>query len=128
MAFYEYGCKDCRLKFQLQKPFSQSKEDAPCPECGQPSKRLLSEFSHFSAIAPGTGAKIRDGAMEKKWNSQRKSEDFDKKNPDPLKRWRKEREKACDKGPEAWTEYANEQKAKETKKETYGENWLGREV
>ena len=128
MPFYEYGCHDCRLKFQLQRPVTEYKEDGLCPECGKLTKKLMSNFSHHSTFAPDSGVKLKERHDDKKSEKMSWAKDYDRKNPDPLKSWRKEREQACDKGPEAWVEEANEKKAKEKKKETYGENWLGREV
>jgi hypothetical protein len=59
--------------------------------------------------------RAKDKADEKMWLSQRKMEDDKIKNPDPLASWRKEREQACGKGPEAWVEWAKEEVARKEK-------------
>ncbi len=128
MPIYEYGCHKCKESFTMVRPVAESKEDAICPKCNGEAKRLLSQFSNYSASAPDNAFVVKDKMEGKKWDKMRYAEDWDKKNPDPLKRWRDERQEACGKGPEAWVEYANEEKAKEKKKETYGDNWLGREL
>ena len=128
MPIYEYGCRNCKEIFTLVRPVSESKEKGICPKCKGEANRLLSQFSNYSASAPDDALVIKDKMEDKKAEKMRFAEDWEKKHPDPLKKWREERQKACGKGPEAWIEYAKEEEAKKKKKETYGENWLGREV
>lgn len=128
MPIYEYLCPACNKRFELVRSRSEANLGAPCPECEASAERVISGFSHFAATPANSAVRAKDNADEKMWISKRKVEDMEKKNPDPLKKWREEREKACDKGPEAWVEYANEEKAKEQKKKDYGEGFLGREV
>ena len=128
MPFYEYLCPSCDNKFTLMRSFSNHDKEARCPECDGLGKRLLSEFSHHSTLAPGSPEKGADKQKERTWKGDRFIEDQKIKNPDPLKKWREERCKTLGYGQEKWTEWANEETAKEKKKETYGEKWLGREV
>lgn len=45
MPVYEFMCDDCGIKFE--KLFRQVTDDAaPCPECGEPARRLVSEVNH----------------------------------------------------------------------------------
>ena len=127
MPIYEYLCPGCECKFELMRPRSESKLGSACPQCGGNADRSLSAFSHYSAFAPNSMEKQRDIANEKMWKSQRKLEDNERKNPDPLKPWREERQKTLKVGPEKWTEWAKGEQGKKQKKKDYGENWLGRE-
>ena len=128
MPIYEYCCPACKKNFELIRSRSAANLGAPCPDCEASADRVISGFSHFAATPSSSPLQTRDKANEKMWLSKRKSEDWAKKNPDPLKKWRDEREKSCGKGPEAWVEYSNQEKAKDQKKKDYGEGWMGREV
>jgi len=120
MPIYEYLCTGCENKFNQMRTFAESELDSVCPSCGAKAERLISKSSFYAASAPDSAAVRRDGADEKMWLAQKRGEDWDKKNPDPLKAWREERQKTCGKGPEAWVEYANELKTKEQKEKDYG--------
>ena len=128
MPIYEYGCHKCREVFTVVRPVAESKEGAICPKCKGEAKRLLSQFSNYSASSPDNTMVVKDKMEGIKWEKMRWAKDEETKNPDPLKKWRDERQEACGKGPEAWIEYAKEEDNKKKKKETYGEKWLGREL
>jgi len=43
MPLYEYRCQTCEETFEkLQR---QPEQEAPCPHCGEPAKRIVSLFS-----------------------------------------------------------------------------------
>ena len=127
MPIYEYVCPACNKRFELLRSRSECNLGAQCPDCEASADRALSSFSHYAAEPANSAVRKQDKMKQKMWESERKME-YDKiKNPDPLKGWREERQKTLGKGPEAWTEYANELKAKDKKKKDYGENWLGRD-
>ena len=128
MPIYEYVCPECKNRFELMRPRSEANLAASCPQCKSNSQRVISVFSHYSASAPDSPLKKMDERRGKMWQSQRKMEDDKIKNPDPLKKWREERQKTLGVGPEKWVEWAKEEKAKEQKKKDYGEGWLGREA
>lgn len=128
MPIYEYECSQCGKRFELLKPRSESKLDAECPDCKGNAPRIPSSYGFYAASAPDSPMVKKDGMQEKMWVSQRKIEDDKIKNPDPLKKWRDERCETLGYGPEKWTEWANEEKAKEQKKKDYGEGWKGREA
>ena len=128
MPIYEYHCPECDCHFEMIRPVSESKLGSPCPQCGVESKREFSSFSHYCMSAYDSPERRRDKGQDKMWQSTRKVEDMKKKNPDPLKSWREERQKSLGVGPERWVEWAQGEKAKEQKKKDYGENWLGREA
>jgi hypothetical protein len=67
------------------------------------------------ATPPDSYLVTQDKAKEKMWMSQRRAEDDKVKDPDPLARWRAERQQACGKGPEAWVEWAKEEMVKKDK-------------
>jgi len=47
MPLYEYQCDDCGIRFEkLFKSISAADNAAPCPECGQPSRKLVTAASH----------------------------------------------------------------------------------
>ena len=48
MPIYEYCCAKCNHKFELLRSFDRAKEDASCPRCRQPAKKILSRFASFS--------------------------------------------------------------------------------
>ncbi|MFC1949779.1 FmdB family zinc ribbon protein, partial [Chloroflexota bacterium] len=58
MPIYEYVCPGCDTKFELLRPFSKSDEEASCPKCQQPSKRVLSTFACFSTDSSGVSSSI----------------------------------------------------------------------
>lgn len=128
MPVFEYVCSECKAKFELMRRRSERNQETPCPKCGKDAERVISVFSHYSTSPSNSFAVRNEKTQEKIWSSERKAEDDAIKNPDPLKGWRKEREKTLGVGPEKWVEYANEQKAEKQKKKDYGENYLGREV
>ncbi len=128
MPIYEYACPECNCKFELIRPRSECNQGSTCPKCGSSAERVISSFSHYSALGAGSLEKQGDINDEKMWVSKRKMEDDKIKNPDPLKEWRKEREKTLGVGPERWVQWSKEEKAKDQKKKDYGEGWLGREA
>ena len=128
MAIFEYYCPECRREFNLMRPIAQRNDAAACPDCNTIAKRIITGFSYYTATPSNSPVKEREKMADNNWYAQRKYEDKEAKNPDVFREWRKEREKACGKGPEAWTEWANEEKAKEQKKKTYGKAWLGWEA
>ena len=128
MPIYEYYCSECDCHFEMIRPVSESKLGSPCPQCGVEAKRELSSFSHYCMTPYDAPERRRDEGQRKMWESSRKVEDMKKKDPDPLKKWREERQKTLGVGPERWVQWANEEKAKEQKKKDYGENWKGREA
>lgn len=50
MPIYEYVCSSCNCRFELRRPFSEATEDASCPECDAPARKL---FSSFAALSKG---------------------------------------------------------------------------
>ena len=47
MPVYEFQCDDCGVKFErLFKSISTADNAAPCPECGEPSRKLVSAVNH----------------------------------------------------------------------------------
>lgn len=58
MPIYEYVCTDCKLKFELLRPFSQANEGAPCPRCQNTAERILSSFCSFSKDESGLTSSI----------------------------------------------------------------------
>jgi len=128
MPIYEYFCPECDIKFELIRSRSEANQLASCPRCHKSVSRTVSVFSHYAASAPDSTEKRRDKAQSMMWQSQRRIEDDKIKNPDPLKPWREERQKALGVGPEKWVEWAKGEQSKEQKKKDYGEGWLGREA
>lgn len=61
MPLYEYLCPNCKDKFQLLRPFSRADEDASCPKCKGPGKRVLSTFACFSKGSDGFSTPISGG-------------------------------------------------------------------
>jgi len=61
MPIYEYLCPNCKLKFELLRPLSQSNEAASCPRCHSDAKRTLSLFASFSKGTEGASAPIGGG-------------------------------------------------------------------
>ncbi len=56
MPIYEYHCEKCGHEFEvLQKSFDV--DEAPCEECGAPSKRMI---SNTSFVLKGTGWYVTD--------------------------------------------------------------------
>ena len=58
MPIYEYVCSDCGFKFELLRPLSRAKEEAPCPQCHNSAKRTLSTFTSFSTDESGLTTSI----------------------------------------------------------------------
>jgi putative FmdB family regulatory protein len=56
MPIYEYRCMDCRKKFDLLRPMSQSTEPAECPLCKGNARRIASTF-----MAKGSGGSVGGG-------------------------------------------------------------------
>jgi len=48
MPIYEFICSKCNSKFELLRPISKVDEEACCPDCQSPAKRLFSSFAAFS--------------------------------------------------------------------------------
>jgi len=116
MPIYEYICPQCRKTFELRRPFSECDSITHCPSCKVECDRILSgSFSSVLATPPDSYLITQDKAKEKMWQSERRAEDDKIKDPDPLSRWREERQQACGKGPEAWVEWAKEELVKQEK-------------
>ena len=115
MPIYEYICPECRKTFELRRPFSECDTITTCPTCKCECDRILSSFSQVVATPPDSYLITQDKAKEKMWLSQRRAEDDKIKDPDPLARWRAERQQACGKGPEAWVDWAKEELVKQEK-------------
>lgn len=115
MPIYEYICPKCRHSFEMRRPFAECDAITHCPECNNECDRIISAFTHVTSLPKDHYARAKDKADEKMWLSQRKMEDDKIKNPDPLASWRKEREQACGRGPEAWVEWAKEEVARKEK-------------
>lgn len=45
MPIYEYRCGGCGKDFEQTRPIAQAGEPAACPDCGQPSQKLVSSFA-----------------------------------------------------------------------------------
>lgn len=45
MPLYEYQCYRCGIKFDQLKLIAE-RGDAPCPQCGQPSERIITSMPH----------------------------------------------------------------------------------
>ncbi|MDV2988742.1 MAG: zinc ribbon domain-containing protein [Dehalogenimonas sp.] len=56
MPIYEFRCMDCRKKFDLLRPMSQSTEPAECPVCKGNARRIASTF-----MAKGSGGQNLGG-------------------------------------------------------------------
>lgn len=53
MPVYEFMCDDCGIQFErLYKSISKADNAAPCPECGEPSRKLVSAANHTFAHPP----------------------------------------------------------------------------
>ncbi|AQX74499.1 FmdB family transcriptional regulator [Dehalococcoides mccartyi] len=128
MPIYEYSCSKCNKVFEIMRPRSESSLSATCPICSAESTRIISDFTHGVAFSKDAPEMCKDSANEKMWISEQKVAENKIKDPDPLKKWREEREKSCGKGPEAWVEYAKQEEAKEQKVKDYGTGFTGREV
>ena len=42
MRRYEYECRECDTRFDVERPLEQAGEPQPCPFCGQPAARVYS--------------------------------------------------------------------------------------
>jgi putative FmdB family regulatory protein len=42
MPIYEYWCRPCAAGFDKLQPMGSSSEEAKCPRCGAPAKKMLS--------------------------------------------------------------------------------------
>jgi putative FmdB family regulatory protein len=122
MPTYEYFCPDCSVKFEKMRPVKERDDEALCPNCNCDCDRVISGFSFYSAEPQGSFVRKQDEAKEKMWRSERKIEDQKIKDPDPLARWRKEREQTCGRGPEAWVEWAQEEKTRKEKEAEFEHN------
>jgi putative FmdB family regulatory protein len=58
MPIYEYFCPNCKLKFELLRPLSQSNETASCPHCHNGTERIFSSFASFSKSSEGVSTPI----------------------------------------------------------------------
>lgn len=41
MPRYEYECKQCDTRYDVERDMSQSSTPHPCPFCGEPSRRVF---------------------------------------------------------------------------------------
>ncbi|RLC97072.1 MAG: zinc ribbon domain-containing protein [Chloroflexi bacterium] len=48
MPIYEYFCSGCQSRFELLRSISCADQDAPCPRCSAPARRIPSTFSAFN--------------------------------------------------------------------------------
>jgi putative FmdB family regulatory protein len=53
MPIYEYLCPNCKVKFELLRPLSQSSEVASCPRCHTDAKRMFSPSLLFLKAPEG---------------------------------------------------------------------------
>ncbi|MBM4445075.1 MAG: zinc ribbon domain-containing protein [Chloroflexi bacterium] len=53
MPVYEYWCHDCKTKFEMLRPLSQSGDGAACPRCSRLAQRAMSRFASFSKSEGG---------------------------------------------------------------------------
>ena len=67
MPVYEYLCKNCKTKFELMRSMGQYEDDADCPRCDGPAKKLLSVFTAFST---GIGTVATRQAFDSQSNSE----------------------------------------------------------
>ena len=58
MPIYEYNCHSCENKFELMRPFSQSKSAATCPNCKNSAERVLSTFACFTVNDGGSASPV----------------------------------------------------------------------
>jgi hypothetical protein len=105
------------MKFEMMRPVGERDSEALCPQCAMDCDRIISGFSFYAAATPNSFEKYDERMKERAWNANRKVEDYEKKTGNPLDRWRKEREQACGRGPEAWVEWAHEEKARMEKED-----------
>ena len=61
MPIYEYKCPKCGHKFELMRSFNQAHQDAMCPRCQEPARRILSRFASFSVGEGGEAAPVGGG-------------------------------------------------------------------
>ena len=61
MPLYEFTCTSCSHTFDRLRPVSRMDDEAPCPSCGDESKRQLSVFVSFSSSASGETKAIAGG-------------------------------------------------------------------
>ena len=55
MPIYEYLCSGCRMTFEVMRPLSRSSDTAPCPECRETGRRVLSLFATATASTERPG-------------------------------------------------------------------------
>lgn len=60
MPIYEYVCSECKFKFELMRPLSQSTKAASCPKCHQKAERALSTFAAFTKDETGESHAFTD--------------------------------------------------------------------
>ena len=53
MPIYEYRCDGCANTFEKFFRSAGGGQDAACPTCGQPARRLLSTFARPRGASPG---------------------------------------------------------------------------
>ncbi|MBI2906741.1 MAG: zinc ribbon domain-containing protein [Chloroflexi bacterium] len=61
MPLYEYSCTSCKRKFQVLRPFSRADEEASCPTCKGPGKKLISAFACVSKDSEGFSTPMGGG-------------------------------------------------------------------
>ena len=54
MPLYEYVCDECDTEFERLQPMSAGRY-ADCPECGEPSRRVLSLMAAPVLVGAGAG-------------------------------------------------------------------------
>ena len=62
MPIYEYACPTCRNVFEKWLKLSETTENAPCPKCGEPARRII---SHTAFVLKGGGWYVTDYGYRK---------------------------------------------------------------
>jgi putative FmdB family regulatory protein len=55
MPLYEYRCRTCDRRFELQRPMHEAATSAPCPDGHADTVRVLSMFATTGTVAAGGG-------------------------------------------------------------------------
>ena len=62
MPIYEYTCPQCGNIFEKWLKFSETTENAPCPKCGSPAQRII---SNTAFVLKGGGWYVTDYGYRK---------------------------------------------------------------
>jgi len=63
MPIYEYFCPNCKLKFELLRPLSQSNKTALCPYCHSGAERIFFSFASFSKSSEGVSTRLVEAPL-----------------------------------------------------------------